>query len=289
MRMLGTVAIICGLTMSAVAAQIEAPHLEFIGVDFFVDMSRLKPSDTEVSAEVLEKAAQGSKTKASFRATFSCVSKGTAQLPDPSTPLGRFAAVHAEDPDGYASKKICKAAHVEGDETRVARAAASALADAKQALMSSRWILVAGNPSLFTNITDTNKIAIFIDKDSISGNTARFAIYPLEQLRAVMQKDIRAWLIEPMMPVRPGYPSGPDLKTLTTAIATQATQSTQPSAAYTATYQCDEQTVRVSVGDKEETGPVGYFGADVRNIEIAARYFCPNYSVTGITFYKRDR
>jgi hypothetical protein len=47
--------------------------------------------------------------------------------------------------------------------------------------------------------------------------------------------------------------------------------------------------VTVSVGDKHETAPLGYWGADVRSIEIAARYFCPNYSVTGVTFYKFDK
>jgi hypothetical protein len=283
------VAIICGLTMGAVEAQTKPPPLEYIGGDFFVDMSSLKPSATEVSAEVLEKDTQSSKTKASFRATFSCGSKGTAQAPDPSTPMGRFAAVHAENPDMYANKKICQAAHVEGEETRVARATAAALADAKQALTSSKWILVAGNPSMFVSITDTNKVAIFIDRDSISGNTARFAIYPLEQLRAAMHTDPRAWLIEPVTSLKPGYPKGPDLSTLTVTVATQAAQRTEPSARYVATYDCDKETVRVSVGEKEETGLLGYSGADPRNIGIAARYFCPNYSVTGVTFYKFDK
>jgi len=180
-------------------------------------------------------------------------------------------------------------AQTAGSEAKVAKAAAAALAEAKQELQSSKLVLVAGNPSFWENITDTNKVAIFIDKDTIAGTTARFSVYPLDRLRTTMHTDPRAWLIEPVAPLRPGYPRGPDLRTLANALATQAAKHTEPSAVYTATYQCDEQTVRVSVGDKEETSPVGFWGADPRNIGIAARYFCPNYSVAGVTFYKYDK
>ena len=183
----------------------------------------------------------------------------------------------------------CAKAQTPGSEAKVAKAAATALAEAKQELQSSRLVLVAGNPSFWQNITDTNKVAIFIDKDTIAGTTARFSVYPLDRLRTAMHTDPRAWLIEPVAPIRPGYPSGPAMQTLANALATGAANHTEPSTVYTATYQCDAETVTVSVGDKQETAPVGYWGADPRNIAIAAKYFCPNYSVAGVTFYKFDK
>jgi hypothetical protein len=183
----------------------------------------------------------------------------------------------------------CAKAATPAGEAEVEKAAAAALADAIQELRSFKLVLVAGNPSFWQNITDTNKVAIFLDKDTLAGTTAQFSVYPLDRLRVAMHTDPRAWLIEPVAPIRPGYPSGRAMQTLANAIATSATANLEPSAVYTATYQCDAETVTVSVGDKHETAPLGYWGADVRSIEIAARYFCPNYSVTGVTFYKFDK
>jgi hypothetical protein len=121
------------------------------------------------------------------------------------------------------------------------------------------------------------------------GATGNFKVYALDHLYPAMRTDPRAWLLDPLTLGKPGYPKGPDLGTLRSGMATQATQRMEPTAVYTATYDCDNQIVRILWTGHEESDSLGYWGADPRSIEIAARYFCPNYSVAGVTFYKLDK
>jgi len=271
----------------------EPKQLVAIGSNFYVDIATVKqssPTSSDFVAQVYEKDATSTQTITSFKGIFSCLSRIHSE-PDPAdTPMNRFYRLHPGDAESDVAKKACAAAHIDNPDIKFAHAAEAGIEEAKETLKTSRWKLVAGFPSLSVPTDEGNKVVIFVDKDSISGVTGNFAVYPMDKLKAEMRADPHGYLLEAKSFMNPAFPTAPDARPiLIYGVATQAAQHIEPSARYTATYDCDRQWVRVEAGGQVDSGPLQLSGADPRNIAIAARYFCPNYSVQGVTFYKFDK
>jgi hypothetical protein len=276
-----------GIGLLLVSGTVNAePKWVAIGNGFSADLNSVKsePSSDMIVVTVRENSSPP------FKGVFKCVQKTQALIPDSSTQLNRFELLRPEDPDSQAAKTVCAVVH--SPELTKKHSLETALEESKAILASSRWV-IATAPNNFSNIDaplDPKSIVIFIDVGSIDGKSANFATISLDRLIPEMKKDPRAYLLTSQSLTSPVFQSQKGArKTLLFAIATKAALTIPPNANYKGTYDCLHQVVTVSSGTESDSGGLGFYGSDPRSIEIAARYFCPDYSVNGATYYKNDR